>query len=75
MTGALALVAGAVLLAAGSLRLSAQMAPRSTASFLLGAYVIAWAQLVGGALGAVALRLGHPLGAPREGSPSCAPRS
>ena len=47
MTGALALVAGAVLLAAGSLRLSAQMAPRSTASFLLGAYVIAWVQLVG----------------------------
>ena len=46
MTGVLALVAGAVLLAAGSLRLSAQMAPRSTASFLLGAYVIAWAQLV-----------------------------
>ena len=46
MTGALALVAGAVLLAAGSLRLSAQMAPRSTASFLLGAYVIAWVQLV-----------------------------
>jgi len=46
MTGALALVAGVVLLAAGSLRLSAQMAPRSTASFLLGAYVIAWVQLV-----------------------------
>jgi len=46
MTGALALVAGVVLLAAGSLRLSAQMAPRSTASFLLGAYVVAWVQLV-----------------------------
>lgn len=46
MTGALALLAGAVLLVAGSLRLAAQMAPRSTASFLLAAYVVAWAQLV-----------------------------
>ena len=46
MIGALALVAGAVLLAAGSLRLSAALAPRSTAAFLLGAYVIAWAQLI-----------------------------
>ena len=46
MTGALALAAGGVLLAAGSLRVAAQLAPRSTASFLLGAYVVAWAQLV-----------------------------
>ena len=46
MTGALALVAGPALLATGSLRLSALIAPRSTAAFLLGAYVIAWAQLV-----------------------------
>ncbi len=46
MIGAVALVAGAVLLAAGSLRLSAALAPRSTAAFLLGAYVIAWAQLI-----------------------------
>jgi hypothetical protein len=44
--GAVALVAGALLLAAGSLRLSAALAPRSTAAFLLGAYVIAWAQLI-----------------------------
>ncbi len=47
MTGALTLVAGGVLLAAGSLRLSAQLASRSTASFLLGAYVLAWVQLIG----------------------------
>ena len=47
MTGALALVAGCVLLAVGSLRLAAMLRPRSTASFLLGAYVAAWAQLVG----------------------------
>ena len=46
MTGALALAAGGVLLAAGSLRVAAQLAPRSTASFLLGAYVVAWAELV-----------------------------
>lgn len=46
MTGALALVAGAALLATGSLRLASRVAPRSTASFLLGAYVIAWVQLV-----------------------------
>ena len=46
MIGALALVAGAALLATGSLRLSALLAPRSTAAFLLGAYAIAWAQLV-----------------------------
>ena len=45
---ALALAAGGVLLAAGSLRVAAQLAPRSTASFLLGAYVVAWAQLVAG---------------------------
>ena len=46
MIGALALVAGAALLATGSLRLSAVLAPRSAAAFLLGAYVIAWGQLV-----------------------------
>jgi glycosyl transferase family 87 len=46
VTGAFALAAGGVLLAAGSLRVAAQLAPRSTASFLLGAYVVAWAQLV-----------------------------
>jgi hypothetical protein len=46
MTGVLAVAAGSVLLAAGSLRVSAQLAPRSTASFLLGAYVLAWVQLV-----------------------------
>jgi len=46
VTGALALVAGAVLLATGSLCLSALLAPRSTAAFLLGAYVLAWGQLV-----------------------------
>jgi hypothetical protein len=44
--GALALVAGGALLATGSLRVAALVAPRSTASFLLGAYVIAWAQLI-----------------------------
>ena len=44
--GALALVAGAALLATGSLRLSAAARARSAAAFLLGAYVIAWAQLV-----------------------------
>ena len=44
--GALALLAGAALLATGSLRLSSLLAPRSSAAFLLGAYVIAWAQLV-----------------------------
>ena len=47
VTGALALVAGCVLLAVGSLRLAAMLRPRSTASFLLGAYVAAWTQLVG----------------------------
>jgi len=46
VTGALALVAGAALLATGSLRLSSLLAPRSSAAFLLGAYVIAWTQLV-----------------------------
>ena len=46
VTGAFALAAGGVLLAAGSLRVAAQLAPRSTASFLLGAYVVAWAQLI-----------------------------
>ncbi len=46
MTGALALVAGGALLGVGSLRLSARLAPRSTASFLLGAYVAAWLQLI-----------------------------
>jgi hypothetical protein len=46
VTGALALAAGCVLLAAGSLRLAAMLRPRSTASFLLGAYILAWAQLV-----------------------------
>ena len=46
MIGALALVAGAALLATGSLRLSAVLAPRSTAAFLLAAYVIAWGQVV-----------------------------
>ena len=46
MTGAIALVAGTVLLAVGSLRLSSMLRPRSTASFLLGAYVAAWTQLV-----------------------------
>ncbi len=46
VTGALALLAGAALLATGSLRLSSLLAPRSSAAFLLGAYVIAWTQLV-----------------------------
>ena len=46
LTGALALVAGGALLATGSLRVAALLAPRSTASFLLGAYVLAWAQLI-----------------------------
>jgi hypothetical protein len=46
VTGALVLVAGAALLSAGSLRLAAMLAPRSTAGFLLSAYVVAWAQLV-----------------------------
>ena len=46
MTGALALLAGAALLATGSLRLAARLAPAGTAPLLLGAYVIAWAQLV-----------------------------
>jgi len=46
LTGALALVAGAALLATGSLRLSAMLTPRSTAAFLLGAYAIAWVELV-----------------------------
>jgi len=44
--GALALVAGAALLAFGSLRVAAVLAPRSTAAWLLTAYVAAWAQLV-----------------------------
>jgi hypothetical protein len=46
VTGALALLAGAALLATGSLRLAARLAPAGTAPLLLGAYVIAWAQLV-----------------------------
>ena len=46
MTGALALLAGAALLATGSLRLAARLAPAGAAPLLLGAYVIAWAQLV-----------------------------
>jgi hypothetical protein len=44
--GALALVAGAAVLAFGSLRVAAVLAPRSTAAWLLTAYVAAWAQLV-----------------------------
>ena len=47
VTGPLALLAGCVLLAVGSLRLAAMLRPGSTASFVLGAYVAAWAQLVG----------------------------
>ena len=46
MTGALALLAGAGLLATGSLRLVSRLASPSTATFLLAAYVVAWAQLV-----------------------------
>lgn len=46
MIGALALVAGAALLGTGSLRLSSLLAPRTSAAFLLGAYVIAWTQVV-----------------------------
>ena len=46
MTGALALLAGAALLATGSLRLAARLAPAGTAPLLVGAYVVAWAQLV-----------------------------
>lgn len=46
MTGALALLAAGTLLSAGSLRLAAALRPRSTAAFLLTAYVVAWAQLV-----------------------------
>ena len=46
MTGALVLAAAAALLAFGSLRVAALLAPRSTASFLLAAYVVAWTQLV-----------------------------
>ena len=46
MTGALALLAGAGLLATGSLRLASRLAAPSTATFLLAAYVLAWAQLV-----------------------------
>jgi hypothetical protein len=46
LIGALAVVAGALLLATGSLRLSSLLTPRSSAAFLLGAYVIAWTQLV-----------------------------
>ena len=46
MTGALALLAGAGLLATGSLRLASRLASRSTATFLLGAYIVAWGQLV-----------------------------
>ena len=46
MTGALALLAGAALLAFGSLRVACLLSPRSTASFLLAAYVVGWVQLV-----------------------------
>ena len=46
MTGAFALVAGAGLLAFGSLRIAALGSSRSTASILLTAYVAAWTQLV-----------------------------
>ena len=46
MTGALALLAGAGLLATGSLRLASRLASQSTATFLLAAYIVAWAQLV-----------------------------
>lgn len=46
MIGALALGAGAMLLAVGAVRLSALLRPNGTASFLLGAYVAAWLQLV-----------------------------
>ncbi len=46
MIGALAVAGAATLLACGSLRLAALLSSRSTASFLLTAYVIAWAQLV-----------------------------
>ena len=53
MTGLVALVLAGVLSTAGSLRLSARLAPRSSASFLLGVYVLAWAQLVAVRLGGV----------------------
>ena len=46
MIGALAIVAGAVLLAYGSLRVAALVGTSSTAAFLLAAYVVAWAQVV-----------------------------
>jgi Glycosyltransferase family 87 len=46
VTGALALVAGGVLLAVGSLRVATVVAPRSATCFLLAAYIVAWAQLV-----------------------------
>jgi hypothetical protein len=46
VTGALALAAGAALLALGALRVAALLASRSTASFLLAAYVVAWTELV-----------------------------
>ena len=46
VTGALALLAGAALLAFGSLRVACLLSPRSTASFLLAAYVVGWVQLV-----------------------------
>jgi 4-amino-4-deoxy-L-arabinose transferase-like glycosyltransferase len=46
VSGALALVAAGALLSVGSLRVAAVVSPRSTATFLLAAYVLAWAQLV-----------------------------
>jgi hypothetical protein len=46
VTGALALAAGAALLALGALRVAALLTSRSTASFLLAAYVVAWTELV-----------------------------
>ena len=46
MTGAIVLVAGATLVVVGSLRVACLLSPRSTASFLLTAYVAGWVQLV-----------------------------
>ena len=46
MIGALALAAGAGLLAFTALRLASRLTFRSTAGFLLAAYVVAWVELV-----------------------------
>jgi hypothetical protein len=46
VTGALTVAVGAALLALGALRVAALLSSRSTASFLLAAYVVAWTELV-----------------------------